>query len=368
MTISKDLIACASGPAAGSTDAEMTGRTDAAAQWLGAAPGHARLISFGEPPRPFQYPSLGHLLARVDAALERMGAVEGLRPGTVRWARDGIAEFHRFLAGARAQRRFLSGDLRTQVAVLEGWVASMRTRGLSRSTINNYWRAVRLVVRRLERLDGVLNPLDFAQAPRVGRLLPRCLSRSAAERVVGAVRNFDWRSRLEGAAALATVGLMLFAGLRRGEVLRLENADVDVEAGTLRVRAGKGRHGGKDRTAYAPPQLCEILAAYREQRRRAACTLPSFITFTGERPLGLGSLRRVLQVASKALGERVAPHLLRHTYATLLRQAGVPDRVAMDLLGHASLDMLQRYSHVLDGEHSREAAKLQLDLGGDLPR
>ena len=150
--------------------------------------------------------------------------------------------------------------------------------------------------------------------------------------------------------------------LRRGEVLRLENADVDLDAGTLRIRSGKGRHGGKDRTAYAPPQLREILAAYREQRRRAACTLPAFITFTGGRPLGLGSLRRVLEVASKALGERVAPHLLRHTYATLLRQAGVPDRVAMDLLGHASLDMLQRYSHVLDGEHSREAAKLQLDL------
>lgn len=330
--------------------------------YTSGSPMQPRLVSFGVPPRPFQYPSLGHLQARVDVACERMRSVEGLQPGSVRWMRDGFAGFRRFLLAARAHRRFLGGDLRVQVAVLEEWVAAMRSRGLSRSTINNYWRAVRFTLRRLETLDGVVNPLAFVQTPRVGRLLPRCLSRRAAEQLLSAVRNFDWRSPLERTAMLATIGLMLLAGLRRGEVLRLENADVDVDLGTIRVRAGKGPHGGKDRTAYAPPQLREILAAYRDQRRRTACALPSFLTLTGERPLGLGSLRRVFTVASKAVGEPVAPHVLRHSFATLLRQAGVPDRVAMDLLGHASLDMLQRYSHVHDGEHSREAAKLQLDL------
>jgi integrase len=54
--------------------------------------------------------------------------------------------------------------------------------------------------------------------------------------------------------------------------------------------------------------------------------------------------------------------MLRHTYATLLRTAGVPDRVAMDLMGHASLTMLKRYSHVYDGEHADAARKLQLDI------
>jgi site-specific recombinase XerD len=54
--------------------------------------------------------------------------------------------------------------------------------------------------------------------------------------------------------------------------------------------------------------------------------------------------------------------MLRHTYATILRQAGVPDRLSMDLLGHASLSMLQRYSHVESGEHRAAVERLVLDL------
>ena len=81
------------------------------------------------------------------------------------------------------------------------------------------------------------------------------------------------------------------------------------------------------------------------------------------RPLSYSNVDRIVERTRQKLGFRFTPHLLRHTYATLLRQSDVPDRVAMDLLGHTSLAMLQRYSHVFDGEHQREAAKLHLDIG-----
>jgi len=57
--------------------------------------------------------------------------------------------------------------------------------------------------------------------------------------------------------------------------------------------------------------------------------------------------------------------MLRHTYATLLRQSGVADRVSMDLMGHQSLAMLTRYSHVFEPEYELESRKLHLDV--DLP-
>ena len=313
---------------------------------------------------PLAFPSVGHLTAEVERVLERMARVEGLQDGTIRWVRGAFVGICTYMRAARSERSFLGGDARLQTRVLEGWIGWMRQRGLSRTTINNSWRALRLAFSRLETLQGRVNPLSLVDAPRVGRVLPRCLTRPAAERLIVAVRNFDWGSRLERAAMVASVGLMLLAGLRRGEVLRLENSDIDVEAGTIRVRGGKGRHGGKDRVAYAPPQLQEILAAYQTERRASGCILPVLLTTTGTKSLGLGTLRRLFRVASRMLGERVTPHMLRHTYATLLRQAGVPDRVAMDLLGHASLEILQRYSHVFDGEHRREAARLSLDLGG----
>jgi site-specific recombinase XerD len=52
--------------------------------------------------------------------------------------------------------------------------------------------------------------------------------------------------------------------------------------------------------------------------------------------------------------------MLRHSYATMLRQAGVSDRVAMELLGHRSLAVLQRYSAIFDGECAAEAGRLTL--------
>ena len=75
------------------------------------------------------------------------------------------------------------------------------------------------------------------------------------------------------------------------------------------------------------------------------------------------SLRMVGEEIARGMRLPCSPRALRHTDATLLRQSDVPDRVAMDLLGHTSLAMLQRYSHVFEGEHQREAAKLHLEIG-----
>ncbi len=98
-------------------------------------------------------------------------------------------------------------------------------------------------------------------------------------------------------------------------------------------------------------------------RRTRAVICPAYISsLAGDQGVAEVTIRRIFKVASRAVGMHVTPHMLRHTFATLLRQSGVPDRVAMDLLGHRDLAMLQRYSHVESGEHLREAARLKLDV------
>ena len=51
--------------------------------------------------------------------------------------------------------------------------------------------------------------------------------------------------------------------------------------------------------------------------------------------------------ARVGLPATVTPHTLRHSAATYLLAAGVPDRVVMEILGHSSLAMTSRYEHVL---------------------
>ncbi|HKS21855.1 MAG TPA: site-specific integrase [Thermoanaerobaculia bacterium] len=317
------------------------------------------------PTRPFQFPSLQHLDAAVETTVQRMRELHGISPTTAAWVRASYRAFRSFLHEPREQRRFTSGDLAEQIAVLESWIVAMRGRGLRRSAISAYWRGLATACRWLTRASGVTNPTSFVRAPTVGRLQPRFLPRDAAERVLTYVQHFQWRTEFERHRNTAVVALMLLAGLRRGEVIRLRVGDVNLVAGTLLVREAKGPDGGRDRVAYMPPQLRTLLAAYSDARRAYTRTrrAPEFIvSTTADRGVSANTINRICGLVSARSGVHVAPHMLRHSYATLLRQAGVPDRLAMELLGHADLRMLLRYSHVVDGEAQQAADRLRLGL------
>ncbi|MDP9190701.1 MAG: site-specific integrase [Acidobacteriota bacterium] len=330
--------------------------------WL-LVPGKGALVA----PRtiPLAFPSLAHLDERVATIQRRMDEVEGLRAGTVQWTTTAYRIFRRFLLASGNDRRFLGGDLPSQLGVLEAWVGDLRATR-SRVTVNNYWRALALLFVRLNHLHGMVNPLAFLPTPKYGRREPRYLPRPAAERVLTFVLHHQWASRFEQSRNLAVIGMMVLSGLRRGEVLKLQYGHVDPDAGTIRIVGGKGRHGGNDRTAHMPAQLRSIIRAYQARRgARALTTTAFFVSARRDAPLHVGAIRHLFRRIASGTGTPVTPHMLRHTYATLLRQTGVADRVAMDLLGHASLDMLQRYSHVADGEAAHAATLLRLDV--DVP-
>jgi integrase/recombinase XerC len=312
---------------------------------------------------PLQSPSLEHFDARVTAVVADVAGVEGLQPTTRAWAIRSYRSFRRFLKASGSEQSFLDGDVRAQVLTLQRWVAWLREAGLSRGTINSYWRGLASISRWIQRREGTIDPFAYAPTPGVGQLLPRCLPRPSAERLLAFVHHYPWRSPLERTRSLAIVGLMLLAGLRRGEVLRLGFADLDLDAGTIRIVKAKGLHGGKDRTGYVPEQLREILAAYLAARQAARRTHPELITsLRANSGISATVLRNLFRTLSRESGIHVSPHMLRHTYATLLRQAGAPDRLLMELLGHTSVAMTYRYAHVYSSEVQAEAQRLKLDV------
>ncbi|MGV8041512.1 MAG: tyrosine-type recombinase/integrase [Thermoanaerobaculaceae bacterium] len=320
-----------------------------------------------QPPRPFQVPTLQDLDAAVSSAVKQMAGVDGVRASTLYWITSTYGIFRSFVGAEGREKGFVSGDVEVQGRILQEWVEDGRTNGLSGVTLNNRWRALRILLNRVARERHMLNPMLFLEAPRFTRPLPRVLSRALAEKVLHAVKNYSWRDGFERRRNLLVVGLMLLAGLRRGEVLRLCRQDMDCEARTIRIIRGKGRHGGRDRTAYMTEQLAAMVRAYDAERQRRGYTNQLLLLATdSDRPITLTTIRKLFDKVSRSVGTTVTPHSLRHSYATLLRQSGVPDRIAMELLGHKSLQMLQRYSHVFDGEERDAAARLVLD-SGDAP-
>jgi integrase/recombinase XerD len=326
-------------------------------------PGRSRATLHALPPAPLQFPSLEHLDARVERLLRDAAGTRGLRPTTIQWARSAYAAFRQHVKSANCETEFLRGDLGAQCGILKAWIGALRGRGVTHVSVNSYWRGLRCLFRWLSEEEGTANPLVFLPAPRAGHIVPRALTETAAVSVLQFVRNYTWSSALERTRNSVIVGLLLLAGLRLGEVVKLLNGDLDEETGGIRIARGKGQGGGKDRTAYMSPQLRGFVREYRAARHAAHRTHPEFLTaLHANRAVGRAVVTNLLRLASESTGVRVSPHMLRHTYATLLRQRGTQDRVAMELLGHSSLAMLQRYSHIFDGEASAAADRLHLEF------
>ena len=166
----------------------------------------------------------------------------------------------------------------------------------------------------------------------------------------------------------AVLAVMWDAGLRVSEVCDLAPGDVirtGSNAHTLRVRRGKG---GKDRANLGVPAatwaLVERWAAVRPTSRYFFCTLagnrvsPRYI----EAMLARYARRAAVYKLDAANRERpINPHMLRHSYATRLIEAGVPIHDVKRALGHRSLSTTERYLHV---NNARLAARLRAALDG----
>lgn len=142
----------------------------------------------------------------------------------------------------------------------------------------------------------------------------------------------------------AIIGLLLYCGLRRSEVLRLTISDVDLKAGWLRVRSSKGM---KDRLIPLLPEVRDMIADWLEFRPEVGHQ----VLFTGRdgKPLALNTLVRLFDRLRRRAGldrEGVTLHTLRHTFASLLLQEGCDLVSIRDMLGHSDLATTSIYLQV----------------------
>lgn len=315
--------------------------------------------------RPFQFASLQHLDESVVTACSNALQVDGLSEASAAAFRTAYGRFRTFLVNAGETSRFVRGNLEEQKQLIERWIAWLRSGGANHTTINTYFRGLHGIFARVAIADGSIDPTALVRAPRPGRPHVRFLTRSALEDVFTFVRNYQWLGgSFVTSRNVAIIATMALGGCRLGEVIRLEVSDIDPAERTIRIKKGKGRRGGKPRVVYMPSPLQAALQTYLAARAQRSLAAPNlFVWATCDASIKAGTVRRLCRTITQRTGITVAPHLLRHTAATLMRQSGVPDRLAMDQLGHASLVALQRYSHVSNGE-LREALKMvDVDIG-----
>lgn len=156
----------------------------------------------------------------------------------------------------------------------------------------------------------------------------------------------------------ALLAVLWRCGLRVSEALGLEARDVDLDAGTLRVRHGKG---DRSRTVGLDAQAGALVARWLDRRRALGFNGKGrklFCTLDGG-PLDSSYVRHLLRrLALKAgIERRVHPHALRHTYAAEMAREGTPMNVLRDALGHSSLAVTDRYLRDVAPVHVIETMK-----------
>jgi integrase/recombinase XerC len=173
--------------------------------------------------------------------------------------------------------------------------------------------------------------------------VPEIVDRSAVEQLLESCPATP-----PGTRDRAILELLYAAGLRVGELVSLDLADIQLDERLIRVR-GKGR---KERLIPFGREARDALHRYLPVRAgwrhgRAATDEALFVNQRGGR-LTDRSVRRILDAAVSRTADlhHLHPHALRHAFATHLLEAGMDLRVIQELLGHSSLSTTQVYTSV----------------------
>ena len=193
------------------------------------------------------------------------------------------------------------------------------------------------------------DPSAAVGAPRVPQGIPKALTETEIEDLLGAIAGDDARALRDR----AILELLYGTGMRISECAGLNLEDLDFEAGLVRV-FGKG---AKERVVPMGGPAARAVQRYLEDgrpelvvvgaRRKGSAIDAVFLNLRGQR-LSRQSCWQIVRVAGARVGleGRLSPHVLRHSCATHMLDHGADIRVVQELLGHASLTTTQIYTKV----------------------
>lgn len=183
------------------------------------------------------------------------------------------------------------------------------------------------------------NPAAYIHNPKLPKKLPIYLVDSELKKLLSAPDNSDVMG-CRDFAILVTLG---FTGMRRQELVGMDVSSVDLERRTILVM-GKG---SKERLIPMNDFVFNAINAYLEVRPATGDAKAVFLNRQGQRLTGRSIVNIVRKYVRKAgIGkEKISPHKLRHTFATLLHMNDVDILEIKNLLGHSSITSTQIYTH-----------------------
>jgi site-specific recombinase XerD len=196
-------------------------------------------------------------------------------------------------------------------------------------------------------------PVSDIPRPKRKKTLPKILSKAEVKRFLAALDSPKHRA----------IAFVLYSGgLRVSEAARLKVSDIDSGRGQIHVRQGKGR---KDRYVMLSPLVLGVLRDYARVERPSDWLFPA--GHRKDRHITPRSIQAAVARAAANAGirKRVTPHMLRHSFATHLLEAGTDLRYIQELLGHTKIGTTVAYTHVAKRDARMIASPIDALFGGE---
>jgi integrase/recombinase XerD len=284
------------------------------------------------------------LPVEMEELLSWLAVEKGRSANTLAAYRRDLAAYQEFLVA-----RGLAPTAVTE-RVVEDYLAFLRAAGRAPASVARALVSVRSLHRFLEdEGQAPTNPAGDVEPPRVPSGLPKALSEAEVGTLLGAVTGDDAVARRDRAILEVLYG----CALRVSELVGLGLADLDLGSGLLRA-FGKGskervvpvgRLAARALADWLAPGGRDALVPARWARRGDAEAV--FLNMRGGRLSRQGAWGIVRGYGDAVgLGDRLSPHVLRHSCATHMLDHGADIRVVQELLGHASISTTQVYTKV----------------------
>lgn len=258
---------------------------------------------------------------------------------TVAAYEEDLGSFETFFTGLDSQLTWETVDQ----DVIRAWMEDMMDKGNTASSVCRRLSALRTFYRYCLRRGMVeRNPAHLVKAPKKAKLLPQFVKESEMDRLIDDERL--WSDSYSDFLARTIIIMLYETGMRRGELIGLDDTDIDFVQCTVKVT------GKRDKQRVIPfgEELKTTLAEYATKRNATVtkATPGFFLDKRGRRVTENQVSKMVHESLSKVTTmKKRSPHVLRHSYATAMLNNGSGIESVKKLLGHQSLSSTEIYTH-----------------------
>ena len=279
--------------------------------------------------------------AAISQFLTHVRVQKGLSANTVSAYQRDLAKFNTF-----AQKRKLALDAVKRDDLVD-FLASLYRDKLESRTVARELVSLRNFFRFAQTQEFIAeDPSQNLESPKIRRTLPGYLRLEEVDRLLN---QPDAKTPL-GLRDRAMLEVLYSAGLRVSELVGLRVTDLDTKVGCIRC-IGKG---DKERIVPAGRKAVAIVEKYLREARpkllgKGKASAALFVNRNGSSLSRVG-VWKILSSYGKRAGLRVAlaPHMLRHSFATHLLERGADLRSVQLMLGHSDISTTQIYTHVVE--------------------